>query len=287
MELPIYNLAGEQIDQMELPAGIFAAQINNGLMHQALVRQMANGRRGDHKAKGRSEVRYSTAKIYRQKGTGRARHGSRRAPIFVGGGVAHGPHPRSYEKKMPRKMRRAALRSALSAKATAGDIVLVNEMVIDQPKTKEMVTVMKQLVGDSSALLLLSGPDENVELSARNIPTVKILRANYLNVRDLLGYGKVIIPLSAMEVIAEFLGREGEEWTYVYDEEMIAADADIDAEEETAVEEEVATEVATEVEAEDEAEAADEAVDEADIDEAVVAEDVAEDEPAADEEEEA
>ena len=110
MEVPVYNMSGEEVSNVELPADIFEAKINRDLMHQALVRQLANKRLGTHKAKGRSEVNRSTRKIYRQKGTGNARHGSRKAPIFVGGGVAHGPLPRSYEKKMPRKMRRAALR---------------------------------------------------------------------------------------------------------------------------------------------------------------------------------
>ena len=115
MKAKVYNMAGKEVDTIELPAEVFAANINRDLMHQALVRQMANARRGTHKAKGRSEVNKSTAKIYRQKGTGNARHGSRRAPIFVGGGAAHGPLPRDYTKRMPRRMRRAALRSALSA----------------------------------------------------------------------------------------------------------------------------------------------------------------------------
>ena len=114
MEVKVVNMTGQAVDTIELPASVFEANINRDLMHQALVRQMANARLGTHKAKGRSEVNKSTRKIYRQKGTGNARHGSRRAPIFVGGGVAHGPLPRKYTKDMPRKMRRAALRSALS-----------------------------------------------------------------------------------------------------------------------------------------------------------------------------
>ncbi|MCA9926787.1 MAG: 50S ribosomal protein L4, partial [Anaerolineales bacterium] len=114
MKVPVFNMAGEEVKSIDLPATVFEAKINRGLMHQALVRQMANARLGTHKVKGRSEVNRTSAKAYRQKGTGRARHGSRRAPIFVGGGVAHGPLPRDYSKKMPRKMRRAALRSALS-----------------------------------------------------------------------------------------------------------------------------------------------------------------------------
>jgi large subunit ribosomal protein L4 len=179
-------------------------------MHQALVRQLANARLGTHSTKTRSEVRYSTHKIYRQKGTGRARHGSRRAPIFVGGGVAHGPKPRSYAKKMPRQMRRAALRSALSAKAKSGDIVVLDQVAMDVPKTKEMATLMRRLVGERSALLLMAGRDENVEKSARNIPDVKTLRASYLNIRDLLGFEKIVVPLAALEVIGGFLGEQQE-----------------------------------------------------------------------------
>ncbi len=206
MNIPVYDIAGQEVSNVNLPATIFEANINRDLMHQALVRQMANARQGTHKAKGRSEVRYSTAKIYRQKGTGRARHGSRRAPIFVGGGVAHGPLPRDYSKKMPRKMRRAALRSALSVKAANGDIVVLNDIQMDIPKTKEMLGIMERLIDNSSALLLLPEQNENVERSARNLQEIKTLRANYLNIRDLLGYDKLVMPLSALDVLNGFLG---------------------------------------------------------------------------------
>ncbi|MDX1687994.1 MAG: 50S ribosomal protein L4 [Candidatus Promineifilaceae bacterium] len=220
MEAKILNMDGREVGQVDLPADIFEAKINRGLMHQALVRQMAHGRAGTHKAKGRSEVRYSTAKVWRQKGTGRARHGSRRAPIFVGGGVAHGPQPRSYRKKMPRQMRHAALRSALSAKADNGDIVVVEEVTMERPKTKEMVALVSRLVGDdNSALLLMADKDENVEKSARNIPDVKTLRASYLNIRDLLGYEKIVMPLAALEVIDQLLGRHTEIYVLAEDEE--------------------------------------------------------------------
>ena len=206
MNIPVYNMAGEEVSNVTLPATIFEAKINRDLMHQALVRQMANARQGTHKAKGRSEVNRSTAKIYRQKGTGRARHGSRRAPIFVGGGVAHGPLPRDYSKKMPRKMRRAALRSALSVKAGNGDIVVLDEIQMDIPKTKEMLGMMGRLVENNSALLLLAEQNENVERSARNLREVKTLRASYLNIRDILGYDKLVMPLSALDVLNGFLG---------------------------------------------------------------------------------
>lgn len=220
MEATVLNMDGQEVKELDLPADIFEAKVNTGLMHQALVRQMANARMGTHKAKGRSEVRYSTAKIYRQKGTGRARHGSRRAPIFVGGGVAHGPQPRSYRKDMPRQMRRAALRSALTVKAQHGDLVFVDEITMDRPKTKEMVALVQRLVGKGhSVLLLLAERNENVEKSARNIPDVKTLRASYLNIRDLLGYDKVVMPLDALDVVDGILGQRTETYVMVEDGE--------------------------------------------------------------------
>ena len=205
MQVQVYNMSGEEVSSVELPADIFEAKVNRDLMHQALVRQMANKRLGTHKAKGRSEINKSTRKIYRQKGTGNARHGSRRAPIFVGGGVAHGPLPRKYTKKMPRKMRRAALRSALTVKANNGDIVVLDKISMDAPKTKEIVATMNRLTEGSSTLLVLAGHDTNVELSARNAVDVKALLANYLNIRDLLGYDKLVLPLDALETIESFL----------------------------------------------------------------------------------
>jgi large subunit ribosomal protein L4 len=214
MQVQVYNMSGEEVSSVELPADIFEAKVNRDLMHQALVRQMANKRSGTHKAKGRSEINKSTRKIYRQKGTGNARHGSRRAPIFVGGGVAHGPLPRDYSKKMPRKMRRAALRSALTVKASGGDIVVLDKISMDVPKTKEMVATMNRLSEGSSTLLLLAGHDTNVELSARNAVDIKALLANYLNIRDLLGYDKVVLPLDALETIENFLSVD----TSIYDD---------------------------------------------------------------------
>lgn len=218
MELPVYNMAGEQVSTHELPASIFEANINRALMHQALVRQLANARQGTHKAKTRSEVNRSTAKIYRQKVTGRARHGSRKAPIFVGGGKAHGPQPRKYTKAMPRKMRRAALCSALSVRAGAGDIVLLDDIQMDAPKTKTVAVLVKTLTNGESALLLLPERNETVEKSARNLQHVKALRANYLNVRDLLGYSKIVMPLAALDVVSGFLETdETGEWVLVDD----------------------------------------------------------------------
>jgi large subunit ribosomal protein L4 len=208
MKVPVLNTQGEEVDTIELPADIFEARVNTGLMHQAYVRQQANARLGTHKTKSRGELSISTRKIYRQKGTGRARHGSRNAPIFVGGGIAHGPRPRDYSQKMPRKMRQEALRSALSAKAQEGELVLVDALTLDKPKTREMVAVLENLVGDASALILLSQRDAVVERSANNLPDAKTLRVHYLNIRDLLSYDKVLMPLDALEVVKDWLGTE-------------------------------------------------------------------------------
>ena len=209
MKVPVLNMAGSEVGMIDLPASIFEQSVNRDLMHQALVRQLANARRGTHKAQTRAEVNRTTAKWFRQKGTGRARHGSRRAPIFVGGGVAHGPRPRSYVKDMPRKMRRGALRSALSVKAQNGDIIVLDSLEMEQPKTKEMVRVINQVTnGNHSTLVLIAERDEMIEKSARNLPDVKALQANYLNIRDLLGHHKLVMSLSALEVVTGFLGND-------------------------------------------------------------------------------
>jgi large subunit ribosomal protein L4 len=202
------NMQGEKVDEIELRPDIFEAAVNIPLMHQALVRQLANVRLGTHKAKTRSENNRTKSKWYRQKGTGRARHGSRNAPIFVGGGIAHGPLPRSYKKKMPVKMRRAALRSALSVKAAEQQIVVVDQLAMDAPKTKAMVQVLRNLSAmDGKTLILLPARDSSVELSVRNLPTARTLRAHYLNIRDLMSADYLVIPLGALEVVESILGQ--------------------------------------------------------------------------------
>ena len=206
MQVTVKNMEGEQVNELELPAEIFEAPINVALMHQALTRQLANARLGTHSSKSRGEVSRTKAKWYRQKGTGRARHGSRNAPIFVGGGIAHGPKPRSYSKKMPRKMRRAALRSALSVKAADAQIVLVDELKMEQPKTQQFEACLEKLNVADRTLVLLADRDETVEKSVRNLPNVKALRASYLNVRDLLNYDTVLVPLDSLNVIQSILG---------------------------------------------------------------------------------
>ncbi len=210
MQVPVHNMAGDQIGTVELPADIFEVEVNPGLMHQAYVRQMANARLGTHKTKTRGEVNRTKAKWYRQKGTGRARHGSRNAPIFVGGGVAHGPQPRDYTKRMPRKMRRQALRCALSALAADDQILVVDRFSVDGPKTRDMKALLDRLVGEQSALILVAERDEALEKSVRNLPNARTLRASYLNIRDLLSHDRVIIPQAALSVIESFLGQSDE-----------------------------------------------------------------------------
>jgi large subunit ribosomal protein L4 len=207
MKVDVINIKGEKVDSTELPAQIFEAPILEDLMHQALVRQMANARLGTHKTKSRGEVRGGGRKPWRQKGTGRARQGSRRAPNWVGGGKVHTPRPRDYSVKMPRKMRRAALRSALSVKAAQKAIVVLDKLQIKEARTAEMAGVLAGLVGTSSALILLPDANENVERSVSNLPSAKTLRANYLNVRDLLGYERVVMPLDALNVLQSYLGK--------------------------------------------------------------------------------
>lgn len=209
MEIEVLDMSGNKVDTVDLPADIFEVEINTGLMHQAYVRQMANARQGNHKTKSRGEIRMTKAKWYRQKGTGRARHGAKSAPIFVGGGQAHGPRPRKYTKSMPKSMRQQALRSTLSALVRDGQLVVVKELAMDTPKTRAMIEVIEKVAGEgNSALVLLAERNENVERSVSNIPTARYLRANYLNVRDLLKYDKVIMPLDALELIVSIWGQE-------------------------------------------------------------------------------
>ena len=207
MQVPVHNMAGEVTRYIDLNEVIFAVPINVPLMHQALTRQRANARLGTHKTKTRSEVSGGGRKPWRQKGTGRARHGSIREPQWRGGGTAFGPQPRSYRKAMPRKMRRQALRCGLSAKAQAREIVLLEGLQMERPKTKRMVEILGDLGVKRSALILLPGADFNVERSARNIPGVKTLHTQYLNLADLLSHENLLIPLESLEGIEGYLGK--------------------------------------------------------------------------------
>jgi len=209
MKVDVLDMQGKKVGTTELPAWIFEAPIKQDLMHQALVRQLANARLGTHKTKTRSEVTGGGRKPWRQKGTGRARHGSRRSPIWVGGGRAHAPKPHKYTRDMPRKMRRAALRSALSVKAAQDEVIVLDELAMEHPKTKDLVTILEHLVGEASVLILLPEANEAIEKSVSNLKEAKTLIANYLNIRDLLGYDRLIMPLSALDIIQSYLGDGG------------------------------------------------------------------------------
>ncbi|NJC96301.1 MAG: 50S ribosomal protein L4 [Anaerolineales bacterium] len=209
MKVDVFNMEGKKLREVELPAAIFEAPINVDLMHQAYVRQMANARLGTHQTKVRSEVAGGGAKPWKQKGTGRARQGSRRAAQWVGGGRIHTPHPRGYGQRMPRKMRQAALRSALSAKAAESGIVVVDELKLDEPKTRLMASVVSGLVGDATALVVMPEKDQSYEMAMRssdNLTSTKVLLAGYLNIRDLFGYDKLILPVRALDALTAKLG---------------------------------------------------------------------------------
>jgi large subunit ribosomal protein L4 len=205
MKLPVKNLRGEQVGEVELPAAIFEAPVSHPLMHQALLRQNANAHLGTHKVQTRAEVSRTTKKLFRQKGTGRARQGSMKAPHWKGGGVAFGPTPRSYAQAMPKKMRRAAIRSALSQKLSDQEIIVVDKFEMEAPKTKALVTAMQEL-GVTKGLLVLPGHNESVEKSARNAENLKTLFATYLNIRDIFKYDQLVVSLDALNKIEEWLG---------------------------------------------------------------------------------
>jgi large subunit ribosomal protein L4 len=207
MKAPLRDMTGKVVEQTELRDDIFGIVPNEGVMHQALVRQLANARLATARTKTRGEVRGGGRKPWRQKGTGRARHGSTREPQWRGGGIVFGPRPgRNYAKAMPRKMRRLALRSALSSKVREGRLILLDKLEVPSPKTKEVLGMLSGLTGNSSALILLPERDTNVEKSVNNLPHAKTLRAQYLNLVDILGHDYLVMPLSAVKVIEGFLG---------------------------------------------------------------------------------
>ncbi len=208
MQVPVLDMTGKEVKTIDLPADIFEVEVNVGLMHQAYVRQMANARQGTHSTLRRGEVNRTKAKIYRQKGTGNARHGSRNAPIFVGGGIAHGPKPRDYTQSMPRKMRQGAIRSALSALLRDQQIVIVDKLNLEAPKTKVMKQAIEALTGGDNALVLFTHGNVNVQRSVSNLPKAQALLVNNLNMRDLLKYDKVIIPLDALDFITSVWGKK-------------------------------------------------------------------------------
>ncbi len=203
MQLDVYNMSGDVVGSMDLSDEIFAIEPNEDAVYRVMIAQQANKRQGTHKAKGRSEVRGGGRKPFRQKGTGRARQGSTRSPNHVGGGVVFGPAPRSYRVRLPRKLRRLALLSMLSSKAGNEKLVVLDELTIENGKTRVMADVLKNIGADTSALIVTAGKNESVVRSARNLPDVKTAPVNALSVLDLLKYDRMIATREAIETLEE------------------------------------------------------------------------------------
>lgn len=204
-KVAVYNQSGSQVGELELNSEVFGVEPNTHVMHQAVLLQQAAERQGTHAVKNRAAVRGGGRKPWKQKGTGRARQGSIRSPQWVGGGVVFGPTPRSYAFKMPKKVRRLAIKSALSSKVLGNEFVVVESLELAAPKTKEFVQVLNNLNADRKALVVIGEMDTNLELSSRNIPGVKLVSADGVNVLDVLGHDKVIFTKDAVAKVEEVL----------------------------------------------------------------------------------
>jgi len=204
-EVKVFNMAGQEVESMQLDETVFGVEINEGLVHQAVVMQLASQRLGTHATKTRGLVRGGGRKPWRQKGTGRARSGSTRSPIWVGGGTVFGPQPRSYSFSMPRKQRRLAIKCALTDKVNSNDFIVVDNIEFAAPKTKDVVKMLKDFSIDDKALIITADFAENVEKSSRNIPGVKAINSNGLNVYDILNHNKLFITKDAITRIEEVL----------------------------------------------------------------------------------
>lgn len=204
-KVALYNQNGTQVGDIELSDAVFGIEPNESVLHDAVVMQQASLRQGTHDVKGRSEVRGGGRKPWRQKGTGRARQGSIRSPQWVGGGVVFGPTPRSYSYKLPKKVRRLAIKSALASKVVAEEIVVLEGLNLDAPKTKEMVSILSGLSVDRKALVVTADYNDNVALSARNIPGVTFVTADGINVLDVLKHDKLVITKDAVQKVEEVL----------------------------------------------------------------------------------
>ncbi len=205
-KVAVYNQEGSKVGEVDLNDSIFGIEPNNHVLFEAIVMQQSSLRQGTSKVKTRSEVRGGGRKPWRQKGTGRARQGSIRSPQWRGGGTVFGPVPRSYSYKLPKKVRRLAIKSALSAKALEESILVVEALTFDAPKTKEFATVLKSLPVGKKALVVTDVPEDNVALSARNIPGVTVIDANSINVLDVVGHETLILTKAAVEKVEEVLG---------------------------------------------------------------------------------
>ena len=210
MQVPVYSLTGEVVDQIEISDQVFAAPLNEGVVHQVMVGQLANARQGTASTKTRSEVQGGTRKLFRQKGTGQARAGSRRSGIRRGGGIIFGPRPRDYRQDTPKKMRQLALKCVLSSKVKDEELKVVQELKLE-PKTKYMTQILNALGADSSALVVTAGPEEHVIKAARNIKGIKTMPANLLNVLDILSHRVLLMTVSAVRRVEELWGEKAVE----------------------------------------------------------------------------
>ncbi len=201
----VFNMTGQKVSDMELAENVFGVEINEGLVHQAVVMQLASQRLGTHATKTRGMVRGGGRKPWKQKGTGRARSGSTRSPIWVGGGTIFGPHPRSYAFSMPRKQRRLAIKCALTDKVNNKDFIVLENLEFSAPKTKDVVKMLSDFSIDNKALIITADFVENVEKSSHNIPGVKAINSNGLNVYDILNHNKLFITKDAVARIEEVL----------------------------------------------------------------------------------
>ena len=201
-KVSVYNMEGKEVETMELDDAVFGVEVNEHLVHMAVVQQLANNRQGTQKAKTRSEVRGGGRKPWRQKGTGHARQGSTRAPQWTGGGVVFAPTPRDYSFKLNKKEKRAALKSALSSRVAENKLVVVDELKFDGIKTKDFAKVMSNL-NVEKALVVINDNDQNVVMSAKNIPTVKTASTSTINVYDILKYNTVVVTKDAVNTIQE------------------------------------------------------------------------------------
>lgn len=213
MLVPVYSLSGEVIEQIEISDEVFAVPFNQAVVHQATVRQRANARQGTASTRTRSQVTGSSRKLFRQKHTGFARAGSRRSPLHRGGGIIFGPSPRNYRQAMPKKMRQLALKCVLSAKVRDGELVVVEQLEFDQPKTKQITSVLEALGLDSSVLIVTPETESNVIKSARNLKGTKTVPASLLNVVDILSYKMLLMTVAAVHRVEELWAKttpEGE-----------------------------------------------------------------------------
>ena len=207
MQLPVYNLSGEVVRQIEISDSVFGVPFNETVVHQVMVGLRANARQGTSSTKTKGTVHGSTRKLFRQKGTGYARAGSKKSPLRRGGAITFGPHPRDYRQEIPRKMRRLALRCVLSAKAGDGELKILEGFNFTEPRTKRMVEVLIALGIDSSTLIVTPEPEENVIKSARNLPEIKTMPANILNVIDILSYKTLLMTEAAVRVAEKLWGN--------------------------------------------------------------------------------